>query len=83
MAFKAVAYQDTLQAAGVPEAQAKAHAKAMEDFVVSEMVTKDYLENTLTAKLSELKFELVKWIIGTVGAASVTLLVAILRFGRM
>lgn len=55
----------------------------MEEFVVSEMVTKDYLENTLTAKLSELKVELVKWIIGTVGAAAVTLLVAILRFGRM
>jgi hypothetical protein len=83
MAFKAVAYQDTLQAAGVPEAQARAHAKAMEDFVVSEMVTKDYLENTLTAKLSELKFELVKWIIGTAGAVGLTLLVTILRFGRM
>jgi hypothetical protein len=72
-----------LQAAGVPEAQAKAHAKPMEEFVVSEMVTKDYLEYTLAAKFSELKFELVKWIIGTVGAAAVTLLVAILRLGRM
>jgi hypothetical protein len=83
MAFKAVAYQDALQAAGVPEAQAKAHAKAMEDFVVSEVVTKDYLEHTLTAKLAELKFELVKWIVGSAAAAGITLLLAIFRLGRV
>ena len=79
MAFKAVAYQETLEAAGIPGAQAKAHAKAMEEFVVNELVTKEYLEH----KLSDLKFELVKWIVGTVGAVGLTLLVAILRLGRI
>jgi hypothetical protein len=79
MAFKAVAYQETLEAAGIPEAQAKALAKAMEEFVVNELVTKEYLEH----KLSDLKFELVKWIVGTVGAVGLTLLVAILRLGRI
>jgi hypothetical protein len=77
MAFKSVAYQETLEAAGIPEAQAK--AQAMEEFVVNELVTKEYLEH----KLSDLKFELVKWIVGTVGAVGLTLLVAILRLGRI
>ena len=34
------------------------------------------------AKCLSLKFELVKWIVGTAGAAGITLLVAILRLGR-
>jgi hypothetical protein len=46
MAFKAVAYQETLEAAGIPEAQAKAHAKAMEEFVVNELVTKEYFDTS-------------------------------------
>ena len=82
MAFRAVSYQDSLQAAGVPEQQAKAHARAMEEFIVSDTVTKDYLDHTLTAKLADLKFEMVKWIVGSVGAATVALLAALIRFAK-
>ena len=78
MPFRAVAYQGTLQQGGVPENIARAHAKAMEETVVSDLVTNEYLES----KLAELKFELVKWIVGSVGAATVTMLVALFRVGR-
>lgn len=39
MAFRAIAYQETLQNAGIPPDVARAHAKAMEEFIVSELVT--------------------------------------------
>jgi hypothetical protein len=80
--FRAVAYQETLQQGGVPENIARAHAKAMEEAVVSDMVTKEYFETTLASKLAELKFEIVKWIVGSVAASTVTLLVALIRIGR-
>ena len=82
MPFRAVAYQETLQQGGVPESIARAHAKAMEESVVSDLVTKEYFETTLASKLAELKFEIVKWIVGSVGAATVTVLVALFRLGR-
>ena len=47
--------------------------------LISELVTKEYLD----VRLSELTFEMMKWIIGSVGAATITLLVAIVRFGRL
>ena len=78
MPFCAVAYQETLQKGGVPEEQARAHAKAMEEYVVSEQVTKEHLD----AKLAERKFELVKWIVGSAGAATLALLIALFRIGR-
>ncbi len=101
VAFRAVAYQETLQDAGVPVEIARAHAKAMEEFVVGELVTRDYfrdhldsklvevnskfvqLEAKIDAKLSDLELRLVRWVVGSVGAAAigiiVTLLVALFR----
>jgi hypothetical protein len=49
---------------------------------VSDLVAKEYFETTLASKLAELKFEIIKWIVGSVGAATVTLLVALFRVGR-
>ncbi len=81
MAFKAIAFQEALQAGGVPEPQARAHAKAVEDYVASDLVTNESMKQVLDARLAEMKFELVKWIVGAVGAATLTLLAAIIRFG--
>ena len=81
MAFKAIAFQEALQAGGVPDAQARAHAKAVEDYVANDLVTNESMKQVLDARLAEMKFELVKWIVGAVGAATLTLLAAIIRFG--
>jgi hypothetical protein len=81
MAFKAIAFQEALQAGGVPEPQARAHAKAVEDDVAGDLVTNESMKQVLDARLAEMKFELVKWIVGAVGAATLTLLAAIIRFG--
>jgi hypothetical protein len=82
MSFKAIAYQEALQAGGVPEGQARVHAKAIEDYVASDLVTNESMKQLLDARVAELKFELIKWMIGSVGAATMTLLVAIIRFGK-
>jgi hypothetical protein len=82
MPFRTAAYQETLQQGGVPEGIARAHAKAMKGSVVSDLVTKEYFETTLASKLAELKFEIVNCSVGSVGAATVTVLVALFRVGR-
>lgn len=107
MAFRAVAYQETLQNAGVSVEVARAHAKAMEEFVVGELVTRDYfrdhldsklvelssklvqvedkfegklvsLEAKIDAKLSELELRIVRWVVGSVGAAAIGIIVTVL-----
>jgi predicted HAD superfamily phosphohydrolase len=89
MPFRAVAYQKKLQEVGVDAKVAQAHAEALEEFVVGEVVTKDHLDTKLAelvTKLAEMKLEMIRWIVGTVGAASigiiVTILVALLRIAR-
>lgn len=62
MSFRAVAYQKKLQDAGVDAKVAQTHAEAMEEFVVSELVTNDHLDSKLAqmdAKLTQMdaKFE--------------------------
>jgi hypothetical protein len=62
----------------------------MEEFVISELVTKDYFD----AKLAELRAEfrgelkseiaaletrLIRWMVGTVGGATIALVVTMLR----
>jgi hypothetical protein len=54
MAFRATAYQKRLEEAGFEPKMAHAQAAAMEEFVVSELATRDYLD----AKLSEVRSEL-------------------------
>jgi hypothetical protein len=54
MPFRATAYQKRLEEAGFEPKMAHAQAAAMEEFVISELVTKDYLD----AKLSEVRSEI-------------------------
>jgi hypothetical protein len=65
MAFRATAYQKRLEEAGLEPKMALAQAAAMEEFVVSELVTKEYLDSRLDAfeakfdgKLAALRAEL-------------------------
>lgn len=44
MSFRAIAYQRRLQDVGVDPKVAQTHAEAMEEFVVSELVTNDHLD---------------------------------------
>lgn len=89
MAFRAVAYQETLQNVGVTMEVARAHAKAMEEFVVGELVTRDYFRDHLDSKLAEFKatidtkfsdleLRLVRWVVGSVGVAAVGIIVTVL-----
>jgi hypothetical protein len=57
MPFRATAYQKRLEEAGFDPKMALAQAAAME-FVVSELVTRDYLDARLSEVRSELKGEI-------------------------
>jgi uncharacterized protein YlxW (UPF0749 family) len=74
MPFRAVAYEKKLQEVGVDPKVAQAHAEAMEEFVVGEVVTKDHLDT----KQAELKLEMIRWIVGTVGVTGIGIVVTIL-----
>jgi hypothetical protein len=58
MPFRATAYQKRLEEAGFDPKMALAQAAAMEEFVVSELVTRDYLDARLSEVRSELKGEI-------------------------
>lgn len=75
MTFKATAYQKRLQEAGFSDKQAQALTESMEDFVLGEVVTKDFLE----AKLSELELRIIRWIVGMGGATLLAVLAALFR----
>jgi hypothetical protein len=97
MAFRATAYQRRLEEAGFEPKMAYAQAAAMEEFVVSEMVTKDHLDGKLSELRSELKTDiatlrsefkaelatmevrLIRWMVGTVGGATLAIVLTILR----
>lgn len=75
MAFRATAYQKRLQEAGFSDKQTQVLTESMEDFVLGEVVTKDFLE----AKLGELELRLIRWMVGMGGATLLAVLVALFR----
>jgi hypothetical protein len=58
MAFRATASQKRLEEAGFEPKMAHAQAAAMEEFVISELVTREYLDAKLSEAHSEFKGEL-------------------------
>ncbi len=58
MAFRATSYQQTLEEGGVSPEAARAHTRAMEEFVVSEVVTREYLDARLDQLRSEFKMDI-------------------------
>ena len=54
MSFRAVQSQDTSEAGGVPASQARAHARAMQDFVTTGVVSREHFDT----RMSEMFFML-------------------------
>ena len=78
--FDTLGYFEKLKAAGMPEAQAKVQVEAMQDMVKN---YDDSLRKELATKadLQNVKFEILKWMVGGF-IAQTALLVAILAFLR-
>lgn len=58
--FDTLKFAKTLERGGVPQAQAEALAEAFREATSEELVTKDHL----SAKLSEAKNDIIKWVAG-------------------
>lgn len=71
---------ETLTEAGVPDRQAAAHARAIED-AAGDLVTREHLDLKLRAELAALERRLVLWAVAVavaVGSAAVSILVRLL-----
>jgi len=58
--FDTLAYANKLKAAGVPDKQAEVQAEAIAEVIGDKLATKQDLE----LKISELKNEIIKWVLG-------------------
>ncbi len=78
LTFDTLKFANQLKAAGVPAVQAEAEAKALSEVFetnLSELAT----NKDMDIKLANLKFELLKWMIGLL-IAQTGLLLALLKF---
>lgn len=73
--FDTLKFARKLESAGVPIAQAEAIAEAFQAATGEELATKAYLD----VKLSELKVDLLKWVIGLVLGQTALLLTVLPR----
>ena len=80
--FDTLAYSKTLQAAGIPQAQADALAKAQKD-AIDEMVDAKELatKKDLMVALADTKHEILKWMMGML-VAQTAMLVAVIAFAK-
>jgi hypothetical protein len=65
--FDTLKFAKTLEASGVPAAQAEAFAEAFREATSAELVTRDYLDarlETLKASIEAAKADMVKWFAG-------------------
>ena len=92
LTFDTLKFANQLKTAGVPAVHAEAEAKALSEVLetsLSDLATNARLEKTesalrqemtnLHAKMSEMKFELLKWMIG-LAIAQTGLLITLLKF---
>jgi len=81
--FDTLKFVETLKEAGVPEAQAKAFSTAVrESHEAAELATKRDiadLRHEIKESAADLKFELLRWIIG-IAIAQAGLLIGLLKF---
>ena len=75
--FDKLAYLDSLKSAGVPEDQARAHAKALDDALRDTVVTTGALRDELMPIKAELM--LLRWMVGFNLAATVAVIMVLLR----
>jgi hypothetical protein len=71
--FDKLAYLDSLKSAGIPEDQARAHTKALDDALKDSVVTTQVLKD----ELSPIKAEMlvIKWMLGVLIAGVVSLVI--------
>jgi hypothetical protein len=74
--FDKLAYKDRLTAAGIPEAQARAHAEAMDEALRESVVTKPFLETRLAQLETRLTLR-----VGGMLTVAVAVLVGVKFFG--
>jgi hypothetical protein len=82
-AFDSLGYARRLRDAGIPQAQAEAHADAARDFVMAELVTKNDLQTLsahFDAKLDNLSLRMTVRL-GVMLAAAVAILSALIKLG--
>ena len=58
MSVRSTAYMSKLEKAGVPAEQERAHAEALEELVMGDYVTKNYLDARLTTLESKLQTQM-------------------------
>ena len=75
--FDKLAYLDSLKSAGIPEDQARAHAKALDDALRDTVVTTGALRDELMPIKAELM--LLRWMVGFNLAATVAVIMVLLR----
>ena len=79
--FDRLTYLETLKASGIPEAQARAHAVALDAALRDSVATRADLENLrrdFEIKLETTKSDLIKWVVG-VAFAQGALILAVLK----
>lgn len=86
--FDRLTYLETLKAAGIPEAQARAHAVALDEALRDSVATKgditllrsdiELLRLDVDRRLEASKVDLVKWVVG-VAFAQGALILAVLK----
>jgi hypothetical protein len=74
--FDKLVYKDKLTAAGIPEAQARAHAEAMDEALRESVVTKPFLETRLAQLETRLTLR-----VGGMLTVAVAVLVGVKFFG--
>ena len=90
VAFDMLKLAQRLEAAGFPPKQAQDMASAIADTIIDSVVTRKYLDLRLTelrsdttARLAELKAEMLKWMIGAVGLQRVAILGGVAALFRL
>jgi hypothetical protein len=73
VAFDTLKLAQRLESAGVPPKRAQDMASAFSDTIGETVVTREYLD----LRLAELKAEILKWMLGTVGLQTIVIVGAI------
>lgn len=75
-AFDTLSYARRLKEAGVPEAQAEAHAEAARTFIMGELVTREDLRQAIETQTLRLTVRM-----GVMIAAGIAILATLMRLG--
>jgi hypothetical protein len=88
--FDTLKLADRLEAAGMPQQQAKGVAAALAETASSNLVTREYLDlrsgelrAETKADLAEAKAEILRWIIGAIGFQTIIIIGAVAALIRL